>query len=648
MSPLIELHRRLASLRRRRFWLRAGSALSVMLLVVLWSLVGLFVADWAMRLPVGARLVALLLMGSAWVAVAWWLVRPWWRQRETEIDLALAVQRQQEIDSDLVAALEFEAAQRSDHKRWGSPVLQQAVIARAAELGRNLDVYQGLNYRPLITQAATLAVSLLVVGVLAVVFAPYAQAFFSRLALSDVPYPSRTRIVQLVINGQEVPAFSLKPIVIRCPEGRPVEIVAQCEGDLPSAGRIELWEAGNQSRSIEPLRPGNASQDTPTQQYQASIPRLLRNVGFQVHLGDAWTTPGELHVVAMPRVEVTLHTRPPDYLADRIPATVGEPGAMQATVVDGSRVIVRLNSTKPLKPEGGAVLTTGDRSFALRRIGPGEPASSGDGQTGEQWELDDDASPLANVKDTIAFEIQVTDVDGLQLSSPIQGYIRRTADRPPKASLQVTTRNVLPAAQPSVLFGAIDDYGLAELKLEVTRTGTDGKPQVLATHTLPVPRRTEKLEPLLFSAPPQLAAALDEGRLPPEIERSLREAGLPKEVALRVEVVRPGEVWNLLSSHDAWHFAIKREKKRGTLQVFRQYVLDLAPLKLSPGQELAVAIRAIDDRGSQPGEATLSEPVLITVTGEAAVLADISEPDTRSLETLNRLIQRQLGIGETP
>jgi len=358
MSPLIELHRRLASLRRRRFWLRAGSALSVLLLVVLWSLVGLFIVDWALRLPVASRLAALLVTGAAWAAVAWWLVRPWWRQRETEIDLALSVQRQQKIDSDLVAALEFEAAQQSDPIRRGSPVLQKAVIARAAELGRNLDVYQGLNYRPLITQAATLAASLLMVGVLAAVFAPYAQAFFRRLALSDVPYPTRTRVVRLVINDQEVPAFSLEPIVIHCPEGRPVEIVAQCEGELPPAGRIELWEAGNPSRSFEPLRPADPSQQT--QQYQATIPRLLRNVGFQVHLGDAWTSPGKLQVVALPRVEVTLHAQPPDYLADRIPATEGEPGAMQATVVDGSRVTVRLRSTKPLQPEGGAVLTTAD------------------------------------------------------------------------------------------------------------------------------------------------------------------------------------------------------------------------------------------------------------------------------------------------
>lgn len=647
MSPLIELHRRLASLRRRRFWLRAGSALSVLLLVVLWSLVGLFVLDWTMRLSVGPRLVALLVVAAAWAAVAWWLIRPWWRQRETAIDLALFVQRQNKIDTDLVAALEFDAAQRgSGDPRWGSPTLQQAVIDHAARLGQDLDVYQGLTYRPLAVRAGILGASLLVIGILAAVFAPYAQAFFRRLALNDVPYPTHTQIVRLVINGQELPVYSSQAVVIRCPEGRPVEIVAHCTGDLPPSGRIELWEAGGQNHSFESLRADNESQDM--RQYRASIPRLLRNVGFQVHLGDAWTSPGELHVVALPRVEVTLHTRPPDYLAGRIPTTEGEPGAMQAVVVDGSRVIVHLTSTKPLKPEGGAVLTTGGRTFALRRIGPAEKANAGANDSGEQWELDDDASPLANVKDTIAFDIQVTDQDGLQLPSPIQGYIRRKADRPPKASLQVTTRNVLPSAQPSVLFGALDDYGLAELRLEVSRTGSDGKQQVLATHTLPVPQRSQRLEPLLFSAPAEMATALDEGRLPPEIAGPLREAGLPDGIALRVEVVRPGEVWNLMSSKDAWHFAIKREKKRGTLQVFRQFVLDLAPLNASPGQELTVAVRAIDYRGAQPGEATLSEPVLISVTGEAAVLADISEPDTRSLETLNRIIQRQLGIGETP
>ena len=646
MSPLIELHRRLASLRRRRFWLRAGTALSVILLVVLWSLVGLFVLDWALRLQTGPRLMVILAVVSAWAALAWWLLRPWWRTRETEIDLALYVQRQQRIDSDLVAALEFEQhQQRGDNDRWGSPDLQSAVIARAGEVGRNLDVYQGLSYRPLAVRGLALGVSLLVVGVTAAVMAPYASAFFSRLVLNDVPYPTKTQIVRLLINGQEYPVYASRTVVVRCPEGRPVEIVAQGSGELPAAGRIELWEDGNPNRSHEPLRPESSAAQNAA--YKATIPRLLRNVHFQLHLGDAWTSPGQLQVVALPRVEVTLHTRPPAYLEGIVPASDGDPGAMQAAVVDGSKVIVRLASSKPLQEDGGAVLRIGDRSFPLRRI---EEAAESDEPSGpaEYWELNDDASPLASVKDTIAFEIQVTDRDGLQLPSPIQGYIRRQADRPPKATLDITTRNVLPAAQPSVLFGAIDDYGLAELRLEVSRTGSDGKQQLLSTHTLPVPRRCRRLEPLLFTATPELAPALDRHQLPSEIERQLRETGLPPEVALHVATIRPGEVWNLADSQDAWHFAIKREKKHGMLQVFRQYVLNLEPLNVTPGNELFLTVRAIDYRGDEAGEESVSDPIVISVTGEAAVLADISEPDTRSLESLNRIIQRQLGIGESP
>ncbi len=656
MASLNELHRRLAQLRRRRWLLRGGAALCLLLLVVLWSMALLFILDWGLRLSTSARVAILAISSVAWAVFAAFAIGAWFSRRESEAELALFVERNQTIDSDLVAALEFE--QLGDHAtsaRFGSPRLRQAVVGRADRLSRQVDVFRGLNYRPLAIRAGMLAGSMLSLGLLALLFWTYASTFFERLLLAETPYPTRTRIVRLAINGQEFPP-NAKGLVVRCPEGHPVELAVECTGDVPGSGRVELWELAGTARSEEPLLATTASDDS-NLELRATIPRLLRNVGFKLHLGDAWTNPVELHVVSLPRVQVTLHTRPPEYLQGIVPASDGEPGALQVSVVDGSRVIVRLQSSKPLAPEGGAVLTVGGTSFAFRRIasealgnGSSQLSASRDdaAKFSEIWELDDDASPLAAVTDTLAFEIQVTDVDGLQLPSPLPGYVRRQADRGPKATLQVTTRSVLPDAQPSVLFGALDDFGLAELQLEVLRQQADGKHQLLQSYQLPLGAHPTRLEPLLFTAPAELATMLDRAELPAEMKESLARTDFPDDVELSISVIRPGEVWNLQGREAPWHFAIKRDKQRGVLQVFRQFVLDLAPLQLEKGQELLLQVRAVDYRGEQQGDAAVSEPVALTVAGEAGVLADISEPDTRSLESLNRIIQRQLGIGESP
>ncbi len=648
MSPLQELHRRLAKLRRRRWMLRAGGALCALLLFVLWTLTLLFIFDWGLRLGSSARAVILIFSSLGWAAIAFVLIRPWFARRESETELALFVERQQHIDSDLVAALEFERLGAVPSARRGSPLLQQAVLNRVGEMGRQVDVFRGVNYRPLIRRAGILGGSLLALGVLAVIFAPYTATFFDRLLLAETPYPTRTRITRLVINGQEYPP-SARELVVRCSEGDPVELLVECAGVIPARGRVELWELDGNARGEEALQqdPEGISD---TVSLRATLPRLLRNVGFQLHLGDAWTHPGQLQVVSLPRVQVSLHTIPPDYLQGVIPPTDGEPGALNATVVDGSRVVIRLSSSKHLHREQGATLTVGDKQFAFRRIEPGEQAASpGKSQPdSELWLLDDDASPLAAVSDTIPFEIQVTDVDGLQLASPLQGYVRRKADRAPKATLQVTTRSVLPDARPSILFGAVDDFGLAKLQLDVLRQTAEGKPQLLESIQLPLAARPTRLEPLLFAIPATAAAALDRGELPAEILAGLAKDNFPQELALTVEPIRPGEVWNLVGPHRGWHFAVKRDKQSGVLQVFRQFVLDLSPLALETGQELLLVVRAVDYRGGQSGETAVSEPVALTVAGEAGVLADISEPDTRSLESLNRIIQRQLGIGESP
>ena len=71
------------------------------------------------------------------IAVGIWAYRkfaaPWLAKRESDIDMALLVERQNKIDSDLVAALQFESPEA---KGWGSVRLEDAVIDRSCSAAR--------------------------------------------------------------------------------------------------------------------------------------------------------------------------------------------------------------------------------------------------------------------------------------------------------------------------------------------------------------------------------------------------------------------------------------------------------------------------------------------------------------------------------
>ena len=113
------LRKRLYRLRRRRRWFRRAAAASAVAIALLLALAGVFALDWCFERNVDVW-QRLLLLGLAAVATVWAFVRfavPWLGKREDIVELALLVERQTGIDSDLVAALEFE----SPEARLGAP-----------------------------------------------------------------------------------------------------------------------------------------------------------------------------------------------------------------------------------------------------------------------------------------------------------------------------------------------------------------------------------------------------------------------------------------------------------------------------------------------------------------------------------------------
>src|SRR5215218_5670832 len=126
-SQLAGLRQARASARQLTAWTAVGTA-------VLWALIGVFLVDFFLQREVAAPQRSILLLIAAG-AIAWAYykyARPLLAVQESEVDMALLVERQQQIESDLVAAIQFEDDVQG---RWGSRELELAVIDYVGTVG---------------------------------------------------------------------------------------------------------------------------------------------------------------------------------------------------------------------------------------------------------------------------------------------------------------------------------------------------------------------------------------------------------------------------------------------------------------------------------------------------------------------------------
>jgi len=567
MTRLTELRNRLAKLQRRRRNVRWETAYSALLLAVLWILAALFLLDWLFELDRLLRAITLLV--GAGVAV--WAFRryalPWLGQKETELDMALLVEHQEHIDTDLIAAVQFESPEAP---QWGSVQLEQAVIDGVATTGRRINVMRGVSRKELSRRSIFLALTVIAWCIAGFAFQPHTGVFFNRLLLGSMHYPTKTVIESITISGHQVDPTNPGRTPIKLRYGEPVSFEVCCRGELPDQGEAKLTAARSRLRTTLTLEPAAEGSRT----YTADLPRLVDSVRYQIFLGDAWTDPGRLGVGLLPNVEVELEVEPPDYAkADPNAEPVTMPrGLRQISVIEGSRVLLRLFADKPLSR---ATLSIDQQDYALKR---------GDSNQSELWLRDDEnlpadapKSPLAAVIEPIRYQIQVTDTEGLELERPIEGVVRIRADSPPRVAAAIVTQYVLPGAVPTVYLRATDDYGIARLAIDRKVIRIDGQ--------------TEESQSEIY-------------RLP---------SGQPPKKDLE-----------------------------------SNYPFDLTPLELKRGDRVEITLQAVDYRGPRAGKSAAAETLVFQVTDEQGILEHMAEADRQSARQLKTMIQRQLGIGESP
>jgi hypothetical protein len=591
---LAVLRSRIAEVGRRRRLMRRLSVASRVALAVVIAAVALFLVDW---LFAPGRLARLLMIGVAAAGVArvcWRLWRGGLVARESEADVALLIEKQEGIDSDLVAALEFARGAAAA----GSADLRDAVVEYVADYGRSWQMPRQPVDAKLRRRLSWLAVAVGIVGAAVAMRPDFAATFVRRMLLGVAHYPTRTRIESLVIAGQGVDPTPGAAATASCPLGRPIAFEVGIGGEQPRVVRMRLQsvETGG-ATEIEmssDAAPQAANGPPSTTTYAARVPRLAETVDVQVFAGDAWTEPLRVRAIPPPLVDLAISSTAPDYAGGRVERAAE--GARQVTVPEGARVEFGLRCTN--KKLRSATLVIDGAEYPLQPRNAVGMAAAG---LAAEWELAGAAAPLTRLERTVAYEIRVVDEDGLGADMPLVGSIRVKPDGPPRVTAQVQTRLVLPTATPRVAWKVADDHAIARVEVLVE----------------PVPAG----EPNPAEEPGAGAPAS-------------QPAG---SVTIPIQLPTGGGV--AASGVGSGWVGGDRLPLEGTATV------KLGGFGLKVGDQVRVVVRAVDYRGDAAGREAVSAPILLQVTDERGVVAAITASDEQSIEQLDAIIDRELSVG---
>lgn len=455
-TRLAQLRNELTRLQTTRRMIRWGNGFSVLVTALILTLFIAFVSDLSLDM---SRLQRVVLLGLVCSSAVWSFRRftkPWLQQHEDLTEIALLVERQQRIDSDLVAAMQFEQPEAA---RWGSAQLETAVVTRVAEMTPKLNVFEGfslLDFQRRVSVAVALA---LAVAVCWAANPGYVNAFLTRLLLGHAFYPTNTQIKAVLVNQTTVFEEHVLRDAIATPFGQPVKFEVTIDGMIPSplAGKLVLQSLdGSIATDVELVAPEKTDQGKTV--LRGELPRLMDSVQFEVYVGDARTVPFRINAVPLPVVDVRLKVTPPSYAAVAEFSNADSKGAAKwhLAVIEGSRVDVELESLNA--DLDSAKLMIGEHEFSLTPAGQGGA---------RKWHLKPEGSPLASVSEPLEYKLQVTDQQGLQLEAPIRGSIRLKQDLPPRIAVSSRTNKVIPTATPPILYAVQDDYALAKVVAHV-------------------------------------------------------------------------------------------------------------------------------------------------------------------------------------
>jgi len=546
MKRLLKVSSGLARLRLFRSTVRLGMMGSTVLSILLWTLVAAFALDFWIRmgyLERGIVLVAVIGV-TAWTVVRYLL--PVVKVHESDTTLAVMVDRRHGMHSDLIAAIQFDDEGRP---QYGSMDLREAVVEYAGRSSAGLRFLKGFSPKELALRLLVFLITAAICLPPAAMYSGHAGAFLNRLLLGQAHYPTRTIIEEIVSPGA------------RAPYAHPVDFAVRARvrsGEMPKSGQVRIEALATGLGTTVELLPDKKDPNL----YTGTLNRVLDDLSYTIYLDDAYTDPRHLTLIPLPVAELEMKVITADYTRGKTPPQTKS--RRHVVVLEGSRVIPIVTADKELVA-GTLTIEKGNQRIALER-------------RGKSLVSDSNTGPLARITETVRFQIQVTDTDGLSPENPIEGVVHVYADLPPRVALAAYSRFVVPQATPGVWFKAVDDYALDRLVLHQTIVGADGQ--------------ETPLDAVTFKVADHKSQYSDSHRL------------------------RLGEL-----------------KAKGK------------PIKLEKGQQVVLAVEAVDFRGPIESRSRRSEKWVFEVTDQAGVLGAMDRLDEQMDKKLDEILRAQLEAG---
>jgi len=673
MSRLTTLRSQLASLQAARWFVRTATAVSALVIAALWGLVGILVLDLAFELPPPQRVVVIAIAAGLTVWAGVKFMWPMLQVSESIEDMALLVERQQKIDSDLIAALQFETP--AAHS-WGSAQLEGAVIDYVAHVGSQLNVFEGFSRSQMIRRGALLVGTLVALLIAAILYPAHASTFLNRLLLGGKHYPTATTIERIVINQQQVLDAEVEgsaPQSLKAAQGRPLEFAVLTQGRKPEVSTITLTATGGtRTRTkIELVLATTADRLNRLQRAEKMLREAAKN--DEIDISAPWReqvrtllafdatkfasefdsevsrtelTPRADELAALVKDSGSINESQRLYTGElsrllesvRYSLVIGDAWTDPATIsmIPLPAVEPQLNVLPPMYAKDEPRPEAGQRQVALLQGSALEielKCTNGKGLR-SAW------ANLRRRDETERLELSKTSSDGSTWALVDQ------QGRTPLKNIREEFRYELQV---------IDEDGLSlEAPIRgAVRIKPDRPPTAAAdvVHKVVLPTA----QPVIH-----YRVADDYGisslKLIAEVERHADgkvTAAAPEESTQSGENAPAAGATTATQKQEIPVHVTKEPLRGDKLPLDSNFTFNLSPLQLTKGDRLKITLEVVDYRGEneagQPtGERYQSDPLVLEISDESGVLAAISEADERSEQRLSDIIKRQLGIGESP
>lgn len=322
-----DFRKKLRALARRHLFLNLGEGSAVWLRLCSALLLAQALADWWLGLPLGVRIVFLLmdLFLLGWLG---WrgLYLPWKRRLDLAGAALLAQKSYPELRGALIASVQLADARTASTS--GSPALVQALIQETAKAVRMLNFRQAASSRKFWHECGLCAFPTVLALTLAVWSWPASGALLGRIILLPLVLPTKT-IVKSLTKDMSVPI------------GSDVVLSAQAIGVVPRQGRITLTYPGGRTQDVTVIPEGDV-----TDVFSTTLKNVQRGIRYQFSLNDGKGESHSVRPLEAPAI-VSLECRQiwPAYTGlgeqKRDPANL--------TLLVGSVLKVRVSSSLPLK-----------------------------------------------------------------------------------------------------------------------------------------------------------------------------------------------------------------------------------------------------------------------------------------------------------